>query len=59
MQMQLKSNPQRIKIQRYNYQGYSLSIQEMLMAYVEQNLNDSLHKKIEHQVELILSLIHI
>ena len=59
LERQLKRYQQELNIQANNYQGYSLSIQEMLMAYVEQNLNDSLHKKIEHQVELIYYDYHI
>ena len=59
LQRHLKSYQQELNIHANNYQGYSLSIQEMLMAYVEQNLNDSLHKKIEHQVELIYYDYHI
>ena len=59
LQRHLKSYQQELNIHANNYQGYSLSIQEMLMAYVEQNLNDSLHKKIEHQVELIHYDYHI
>ena len=59
LQRHLKSYQQELNIHANNYQGYSLSIQEMLMAYVEQNLNDSLHKKIEHQVEMIYYDYHI
>ncbi|CAF4845969.1 unnamed protein product, partial [Rotaria magnacalcarata] len=42
-----------------HFQGYTLSIQKMLLAYIEQNLNSSLSKKIEHQVELIHYDYHI
>ncbi|CAF4610511.1 unnamed protein product, partial [Rotaria socialis] len=42
-----------------NFQGYTLSIQEIIITYIEQNLNSSLSKKIKHQVELIHYDYHI
>ncbi|CAF2054348.1 unnamed protein product [Rotaria magnacalcarata] len=39
--------------------GYTISIQEKLVTYIEENLNSSLSKKIEHQVELIYYDYHI
>jgi hypothetical protein len=59
LQRHLKSYQQELNIQANNYQGYTLSIQEIIKTYVEQNLNASLHKKIEHQVELIYYDYHI
>jgi hypothetical protein len=59
LQRHLRSYQQELNIHANNYQGYTLSIQEMLMTYIEQNLNSSLHKKIEHQVELIHYDYHI
>ncbi|CAF4697190.1 unnamed protein product, partial [Rotaria magnacalcarata] len=59
LQHQLKQYRQEFDIKPNNFQGYRLSIQKMLMTYVEKNLNSSLHKKIEHQVELIYYDYHI
>ncbi|CAF1548281.1 unnamed protein product [Rotaria magnacalcarata] len=53
LQHQLKQYQQELNIKANNFQGYTISIQERLMTYIEQNLNSSLSKKIEHQVELI------
>ena len=59
LERQLKSYQQELNIQANNYQGYTLSIQEIIKIYIEENLNSSLHKKIEHQVELIHYDYHI
>ncbi|CAF1257389.1 unnamed protein product [Rotaria magnacalcarata] len=59
LQHQLKQYQQELNIKANNYPGYTLSIQKMLLAYIEQNLNSSLNKKIEHQVELIHYDYHI
>ena len=59
LEYQLKQYQQEFNIKANNFQGYSMSIQKMLMTYVEQNLDLSLHKKIEHQVELIYYDYHI
>ncbi|CAF4950055.1 unnamed protein product [Rotaria magnacalcarata] len=59
LQHQLKQYQQELNIKANNFQGYTISIQEKLMAYIEQNLNSSLSKKIEHQVELIHYDYHI
>jgi hypothetical protein len=59
LQHQLKQYQQEFNIKANNFQGYTISIQNMLMTYIEQNLDLSLHKKIEHQVELIHYDYHI
>ncbi|CAF2178521.1 unnamed protein product [Rotaria magnacalcarata] len=59
LQRHLKSYEQELNIHANDYQGYTLSIQEIIKTYIEQNLNSSLHKKIEHQVELIYYDYHI
>ncbi|CAF5222762.1 unnamed protein product, partial [Rotaria magnacalcarata] len=59
LQRQLKQYQQELNIKANNFQGYTLSIQEKLMTYIEENLNSSLSKKIEHQVELIHYEYHI
>ncbi|CAF4679866.1 unnamed protein product [Rotaria socialis] len=59
LQRQLKQYQQELNIKANNFQGYTLSIQEKLMTYIEENLNSSLSKKIEHQVELIHYDYHI
>ncbi|CAF4427499.1 unnamed protein product, partial [Rotaria magnacalcarata] len=59
LQHQLKQYQQELNIKANNFQGYTISIQEKLMTYIEQNLNSSLSKKIEHQVELIHYDYHI
>ncbi|CAF1320918.1 unnamed protein product [Rotaria magnacalcarata] len=59
LQHQLKQYQQELNIKANNFQGYSISIQEKLMTHIEQNLNSSLSKKIEHQVELIHYDYHI
>ncbi|CAF2053407.1 unnamed protein product [Rotaria magnacalcarata] len=56
---QLKEYQQELNIKANNFQGYTISIQEKLMTYIEQNLNSSLSRKIEHQVELIHYDYHI
>ncbi|CAF2136822.1 unnamed protein product [Rotaria magnacalcarata] len=48
-----------MNIKANNFPGYTISIQERLMTYIEQNLNSSLSKKIEHQVDLIHYDYHI
>ncbi|CAF1493907.1 unnamed protein product [Rotaria sordida] len=59
LQRQLKQYQQELNIKANNFQGYTLSIQEIIITYIEQNLNSSLSKKIEHQVELIHYDYHI
>ncbi|CAM4976341.1 unnamed protein product [Rotaria socialis] len=59
LQRQLKQYRQELNIKANNFQGYTLSIQEKLMTYIEENLNSSFSKKIEHQVELIHYDYHI
>ncbi|CAF5222673.1 unnamed protein product, partial [Rotaria magnacalcarata] len=59
LQHQLKQYQQELNIKANNFQGYTISIQEKLMTYIEENLNSSLSKKIEHQVELIHYDYHI
>ncbi|CAF3695468.1 unnamed protein product [Rotaria socialis] len=59
LQHQLKQYQQELNIKANNFQGYTLSIQEIIITYIEQNLNSSLSKKIEHQVELIHYDYHI
>ncbi|CAF4536332.1 unnamed protein product [Rotaria socialis] len=59
LQRQLKQYQQELNIKANNFQGYTISIQERLMTYIEPNLNSSLSKKIEHQVELIHYDYHI
>ncbi|CAF4553783.1 unnamed protein product, partial [Rotaria magnacalcarata] len=59
LQHQLKQYQQELNIKANNFQGYTISIQEKLMTYIELNLNSSLSKKIEHQVELIHYDYHI
>ncbi|CAF3433559.1 unnamed protein product [Rotaria socialis] len=59
LQRQLKQYQQELNIKANNFQGYTISIQEKLMTYIEPNLNSSLSKKIEHQVELIHYDYHI
>ncbi|CAF2053209.1 unnamed protein product [Rotaria magnacalcarata] len=59
LQRQLKQYQQELNIKANNFQGYTISIQEKLMTYIEQNLNSTLSKKIEHQVELIHYDYHI
>ncbi|CAF1613165.1 unnamed protein product, partial [Rotaria magnacalcarata] len=59
LQHQLKEYQQELNIKANNFQGYTISIQEKLMTYIEQNLNSSLSRKIEHQVELIHYDYHI
>ncbi|CAF1646668.1 unnamed protein product [Rotaria magnacalcarata] len=51
LQHQLKQYQQELNIKANNFQGYTISIQEKLMTYIEQNL--------EHQVELIHYDYHI
>ncbi|CAF1590425.1 unnamed protein product [Rotaria magnacalcarata] len=59
LQHQLKQYQQELNIKANNFQGYTLSIQEMFLTYIEENLNSSLSKKIKHQVELIHYDYHI
>ncbi|CAF3661117.1 unnamed protein product [Rotaria socialis] len=59
LQHQLKQYQQELNIKANNFQGYTLSIQEIIITYIEQNLNSSLSKKIKHQVELIHYDYHI
>ncbi|CAF1561674.1 unnamed protein product [Rotaria magnacalcarata] len=59
LQQQLKQYQQELNIKANDFQGYTISIQEKLMTYIEQNLNSALSKKIEHQVELIHYDYHI
>ncbi|CAF1617975.1 unnamed protein product, partial [Rotaria magnacalcarata] len=59
LQHQLKQYQEELNIKANNFQGYTISIQERLITYIEQNLNSSLSKKIEHQVELIHYDYHI
>ncbi|CAF2143497.1 unnamed protein product, partial [Rotaria magnacalcarata] len=59
LQHQLKQYQQAMNIKTNNFQGYTISIQERLMTYIEQNLNSSLSKKIEYQVDLIHYDYHI
>jgi hypothetical protein len=59
LQHQLKQYQQEFNIKANNFQGYTLSIQKILMTYIEQNLNSSLNKKIEHQIELVHYDYHI
>ncbi|CAF2016023.1 unnamed protein product [Rotaria magnacalcarata] len=59
LQHQLKQYQQELNNKANNFQGYTISIQEKLMTYIERNLNSSLSKKIEHQVELIHYDYHI
>ncbi|CAM2725379.1 unnamed protein product, partial [Rotaria socialis] len=59
LQHQLKQYQQELNIKANNFQGYTLSIQEIIKTYIEENLNPSLSKKIEHQVELIHYEYHI
>ncbi|CAF1284744.1 unnamed protein product [Rotaria magnacalcarata] len=59
LQHQLKQYQQELNIKANNFQGYTISIQEKLMTYIEENLNSSFSKKIEHQVELIHYDYHI
>ncbi|CAF2235319.1 unnamed protein product [Rotaria magnacalcarata] len=50
LQHQLKQYQQEFNINANNYQGYTLSFQKMFITYIEQNLNSSLYKKVEHQI---------
>ncbi|CAF3500006.1 unnamed protein product [Rotaria socialis] len=59
LQRQLKSYQQELNIRANDYQGYTLSIQEIIITYIQENLNSSLHKKIEHHVDLIYYDYHI
>ncbi|CAF4701790.1 unnamed protein product, partial [Rotaria socialis] len=59
LQHQLKQYQQELNIKANNFQGYTLSVQEKLMTYIEENLNSSLSKKIDHKVELIHYDYHI
>ncbi|CAF2061712.1 unnamed protein product [Rotaria magnacalcarata] len=56
---QLKEYQQELNIKANNYPGYTLSIQEIIKTYIEENLNASLYKKIQHQVALIHYDYHI
>ncbi|CAF1518041.1 unnamed protein product, partial [Rotaria magnacalcarata] len=55
----LKEYQQELNIKANNYPGYTLSIQEIIETYIEENLNASLYKKIQHQVALIHYDYHI
>ncbi|CAF1338130.1 unnamed protein product [Rotaria magnacalcarata] len=59
LQNQLKEYQQELNIKANNYPGYTLSIQEIIKIYIEENLNASLYKKIQHQVALIHYDYHI
>ncbi|CAF2145750.1 unnamed protein product, partial [Rotaria magnacalcarata] len=59
LQNQLKEYKQELNIKANNYSGYTLSIQEIIKTYIEENLNASLYKKIQHQVALIHYDYHI
>ncbi|CAF3322185.1 unnamed protein product [Rotaria socialis] len=59
LQNQLKEYQQELNIKANNYPGYTLSIQEIIKTYLEENLNASLYKKIQHQVALIHYDYHI
>ncbi|CAF5203534.1 unnamed protein product, partial [Rotaria magnacalcarata] len=64
LQHQLKQYQQELNIKANNFQGYTISIQEKPMTYIEQNLSSSLtlqleyfqHKPNEYQKQL---MIHI
>ncbi|CAF1661591.1 unnamed protein product [Rotaria magnacalcarata] len=59
LEHQLKQYQQELNIKANNFQGYTISIQEKLIEYIEENLNSSLSKKIKHQVDLIHYDYHI
>ncbi|CAF3345031.1 unnamed protein product [Rotaria socialis] len=59
LQNQLKEYQQELNIKANNYPGYTLSIQEIIKTYIEENLNVTLCKRIQHQVELIHYDYHI
>lgn len=59
LQHQLKQYQNELNIEANNFQSYTFSIQNIIKAYIEKNLNSSLRKKIEHQVELIHCDYHI
>jgi hypothetical protein len=49
---QLKQYQTELNIKANNFQGYSLTLQQMVETYVANNLH-SLHVEIEHKIELI------
>jgi len=55
---QLKQYQTELNIKANNFYGYTLTIQEILETYIEQNLQ-SFRMKIEHQIELIHYDYHI
>ncbi|CAF4543059.1 unnamed protein product, partial [Rotaria socialis] len=59
MQHQLKEYEKELNIQATNCEGYSPSVHEIIMEYIEQNINSSFRRKIAHQVELIHYDYHI
>jgi hypothetical protein len=55
---QLKQYETELKIQTTNFNGYTLIIQQMIEAYIEQNLR-LFHMEIEHKIELVHYDYHI
>ena len=51
LEHQLKQYQQVCNIKANNFQGSSMSIQKILRTYIKQNLDLSLHKKIEHKIK--------
>jgi hypothetical protein len=55
---QLKQYQSELNIKTNHFQGYTLTIQQMIETYIEQNLQ-SFRMKIEHQIEIIYYDCHI
>ena len=52
MECRLKTYQNELNIKANNFPGYTLSIQQIIETYIEQNL-DRLRMEVEHRVELV------